>query len=163
MKTIFAAFFILCSTAASAVDLDSVGRAIAQIINKERVRLGKDTMRYESDTFGFATSWADSTNRFFNFEGNLFARDTAHRNIDERCSQYEKTRNREWKYFSECLGVGRTGINLDSTINHYANGILGSKDHYTVLMNRHYKNIIVGVSIKRGYFAMVIFVTTEHG
>lgn len=161
MKTLIVTFFLAFGIT-SATDTDSVARAIAQIINAERRAQGIDTMEYQVDSLGFATDWADSTNRFFNMEGNAFTRDLAHRGWETRFPNYEKLRGKEWKYFSECVGSGFKKPTIDETIKRYGHGILNSKDHYEVLMNGGYKNIIIGVCMKRSFFSMVIFVTTEH-
>lgn len=159
MKTIIAIFFIATSIA-SAYDADSMGRKAASIINEERRRIGVDTLEYQSDTFCIATDWADSTHNYFNVQSNPFSRDAAHRGCDERVEQYETLRNREWRYFGECVAMGKIR-GRTAPVEDFTTGLLGSKDHYKVLMKKGYKKIIVGVVIKDGFFNMVVFTTAE--
>jgi uncharacterized protein YkwD len=161
MKTFFALLLFASSVASAGVDTDSLARVAAGIINDERRRIGVDTLEYEADTFCFATDWADSTHRYFNVEKNKFTREDAHRNCEERMDGYETLRNREWRYFAECVAFGKDRLN-ESSAKHFAKGLLGSKDHYKVLMKPGYKKITVGVFVKDGFFNMVVFTMTEY-
>jgi hypothetical protein len=160
MKSIAIIFLLAVSTAKPA-DNDSLARIATGIINDERRRIGVDTLRYEVDTFCFATDWADSTHRYFNVENHEFTREDAHRNCDKRVVNYERFRNREWKHFGECIAFGKDRLN-GSSIEHFTKALLGSKDHYKVLMKGNYKKIIIGIFIKDGFFNMVVFTTTEY-
>lgn len=159
MKTIILTLFVAANLA-SAYDADSIGRKAASIINEERKHLGIDTLEYELDTFCVATDWADSTHSYFNVQLNPFSRDAAHRDCDNRVEQYETLRNREWRYFGECVAMGKIRDRKDP-VEHFTKGLLGSKDHHKVLMKKGYKKIIVGVVIKDGFFNMVVFTTAE--
>ena len=159
MKT-FILIFLLGFGIASATVPDSLGRVAARIINEERVRMGVDTLEYESDTFCIATDWADSTHRYFNVESNAFSRDAAHRDCDDRVERYETLRNREWRYFGECVAMGKIK-GIQSPVEDFATGLLGSKDHHKVLMKKGYKKIIIGIVIKDDFFSMVVFTTAE--
>ena len=142
--------------------LDSAARISAGIINSARREIGVDTLEFELDTFGFATDWADSTNRYFYVDGNPFSRPAAHRNVAVRVAEYEKIRGREWKHFAECLGTGTFSTeDIVITTKVLSRGLLGSKDHYDVLMKRGYKKIIVGIARSGDAFSVVVFVTTE--
>jgi uncharacterized protein YkwD len=138
-----------------------LARIATGIINDERRRIGVDTLEYEADTFCFATDWADSTHRFFNVENHKFTRKDAHRNCEERMDGYETSRNREWRYFAECVAFGSMD-GKESPVKHFTEALLGSKDHYKVLMKKGYKKIRIGILIKDGFFNMVVFTTTEY-
>lgn len=143
--------------------LDSAARISAKIINNARRANGIDTLEFEADTFGFATDWADSTNRYFHVDGNPFSRAAAHRNCADRVVEYEDIRGREWKHFAECLGTGTFSTRDDIVATEVlSRGLLGSKDHYDVLMKHGYKKIIIGISRSGDAFTVVVFVTTEH-
>lgn len=159
MKLIIIALF-LSAGIVQGQEHDSLARVAAKIINAERQRIGVDTLKYEADTFCFATDWADSNHIYFNIQRNRFSREAAHRNCGVRVQQYENTRNREWRHFAECVAMGKTqGRNF--LVEHFTNALLGSKDHYDVLMKKQYKRIIIGISIKDGMFSMAVFTTTE--
>lgn len=142
--------------------VDSASRLAAWIINSARRAQGIDTLVFEADTFGFAGDWADSTNRYFYADGNPFSRAAAHRNCANRVVEYEKIRSKEWKHFAECLGTvsfGSDDIVVATSV--LSNGLLGSKDHYDVLMKSGYKRIIIGIAKSDIGFSLVVFVTTE--
>lgn len=139
---------------------DSLGRIAAQIINDERRRLSIDTLEYEIDTFCVATDWADSNHVYFNIKGNTFSRDAAHRDCGNRVQKYEVLRNREWKCFAECVAMGKIQGKI-SPVEYFAKALLGSRDHYKVLMKERYKKIIIGIIIKDGFFSMAVFTTTD--
>jgi len=160
MKSGLILSFIL-STALSMAQSDSLARIAAGVINDERRRIGIDTLKYEEDSFCFATDWADSTHRYFFVEKNFFSREDAHRNCEERMETYETIRNKEWRYFGECVAMGKVG-DKKSPAHYFAEGLLGSKDHYKMLMLKGYKKITVGVYIKDGFFSMVVFATAEY-
>ena len=161
MKLIVIAI-LLSAGIAQAQDHDSLAREIASVINAERQRIGLDTLVYEADTFRFATDWADSTNRYFNVEGNPFSRKAAHRDCPERVVKYEKARGREWKHFGECVGNSSINkMNLFRSARNFAVRMLDSKDHYDMLMEHQFKRIIIGVSKSDGHFSSVVFVTAE--
>jgi|694.fasta_scaffold08991_18 hypothetical protein len=161
MKTFLLALVLTSSVVSARVDTDSLARVAANVINEERRRIGVDTLEYEADTFCFATDWADSTHRYFNVEKNKFTREDAHRNCDQRMIGYERFRNQEWKHFGECVAFGKEKLN-GSSAEHFAKALLGSKDHYNVLMKPKYKKISIGIFVKDGFFNMVVLTTTEY-
>ncbi len=161
MKTI-AIIFLLAVSAAKPAANDSLARIAAGIINDERRRIGVDTLRYEVDTFSFATDWADSTNQYFNVDNKPFSRDSAHRNFDQRYEMYEIIGKQEWKHLGECVATGNIGYDSARYVTkRLAQGLLKSKDHYEVLMKRKYEKIRIGVSIKNDHMAIVVFTIKE--
>ena len=162
MKTFLLALVLTSSVVSARVDTDSLARVAANVINEERRRIGVDTLEYEADTFCFATDWADSTNRYFNVDNKPFSRDSAHRNFDQRYEMYEIIGKQEWKHIGECVGTGKIGNDTEHIVTtRLACGLLKSKDHYNVLMKSKYEKIRIGVSIKNGHLAIVVFTITE--
>jgi len=164
MKTLLISIlFVTCFSVSFAVDRDSLGRKVAQIINQERARIGVDTLNYEPDAFCFATDWADSTDRYFNAENNEFSRKAAHRNFKYRFQGYENDRNMKWRYYGECIATGSISFNDNfDLVADYANALLKSEDHYKVLTNSKYQKLIVGIVINESSFSMVVFTTAEY-
>jgi uncharacterized protein YkwD len=154
----FAIIFLFAVSVTKPAANDSLARVAAGIINDERRRIGVDTLKYEVDTFNFATDWADSTNQYFNVDNKPFSRDSAHRNFDQRYEMYEIIGKQEWKHLGECVA---TGGNERNAIRRLARGLLNSKDHYNVLMKSKYEKIRIGVSIKGDHIAMVVFTITD--
>lgn len=162
MKTFFLLFGLLlglCQVKAN----DSLVAVVVQTINEERRFLGVDTLEYEEDVFCFASSWADSTNRFFNDEGMEFSRKAAHRNFKSRVQEYERVKGREWLYMGECIVTGKfKHKDVADAVKYYAETLLESEDHHKILVDPEYRGVMVGITIKEDKMSIVVFSTREH-
>lgn len=162
MNKILLSFMIMASSI-HVFAQDNLDHIVVQIINSERRSSGIDTLIYQEDPFCFASSWADSTHKYFNVDGMPFSRAAAHRGFKNRVQGYEMARGAEWLYLGECVATGSfNSDDKEEMIRVYTKALLDSKDHYKILMDKDYHGIMVGIKIIGREIAMVVFSTREY-
>jgi len=149
---------------------------VAQRINEERRVEGVDTLEFQLDTFCFAEEWADSTvismgdwETFWKYtHKGQKTRDFMHRRFWERIGTWEHAQGYMFKTIGECIAYGSTemylyGANEKKDVLRATRLLLNSRDkdgligHRTVLLDKEFDKISVGISFRESAFCIVVY------